>query len=436
MAAGAAPPAHSQIAPTEDWRSRLRIIVDIMRDMSMQTDPQAMVREYGRRVRALWPADRLVAISRRGLEAPYYRITRNSLWKEEINPWKQKDRLPLLKGGLLADLLYAEEPRIIDEIEVSRDDPAYEVFQGMRSMLAIPQFDQGKALNMIIVMRERPRAFDPEEFPEFVWVSNLFGRATHNLVLSDQLRAAYDALDHELRTVGEIQKTLLPAVLPDIPTMGLAAHYQTSQRAGGDYYDFFQLDADRWGILIADVSGHGTPAAVIMAVLHCIAHTYPGSPASPRALLRYVNERLTRLYTRDSATFVTAFYGIYESSTRRLVYASAGHPPPRLKRCTDGTVAALDAAQALPLGISEDETYPEAEYFLMPHDQIIFYTDGITETADAAGQLFGVDRLDGALETCSLDASGLINAVLDAVNAFSGGAPPADDRTMLVAKVR
>src|SRR5207249_9646395 len=112
--------------------------------------------------------------------------------------------------------------------------------------------------------------------PELVWISNLFGRATHNLVLAEQVQSAFEAVDQEMKTIANLQRSLLPSPLPTIPRMGLAAHYQTSQRAGGDYYDFFPLPDGKWGILIADVSGHGTPAAVLMAVTHSIAHTYPG----------------------------------------------------------------------------------------------------------------------------------------------------------------
>ncbi len=106
-------------------------------------------------------------------------------------------------------------------------------------------------------------------------MSNLFGRATHNLVLSDQLKVAYEAVDYEMKVVADIQRSLLPMQMPSIPTLSLAAHYQTSHRAGGDYYDFFPLPDGKWGILIADVSGHGTPAAVLMAVTHSLAHTLP-----------------------------------------------------------------------------------------------------------------------------------------------------------------
>jgi sigma-B regulation protein RsbU (phosphoserine phosphatase) len=217
--------------------------------------------------------------------------------------------------------------------------------------------------------------------------------------------------------------------------MAVAAHYQTSQRAGGDYYDFFPLPDGKWGILIADVSGHGTPAAVLMAVTHTIAHTYPGPPAPPGRLLAHLNRILADRYTAQTGAFVTAFYAIYDPKVRSLHYASAGHPPPRLKRCADGTLALFDGVQSLPLGITADERYPDGLHELVPGDQIVFYTDGVTEAENTAGEQFGLKRLDGVLANCSIGASDLLDEVLRALDAFTAGKAAADDRTILVAKI-
>jgi sigma-B regulation protein RsbU (phosphoserine phosphatase) len=418
-----------------DWRQRLGLIVEMMREMSLQTDPQEMVRSYAERVRQLLPSDRRISLSRRSLTAPQYRITRSSTWQEKIDPWKEKDQLPLLAGGLLAQLIYGDEPRIIDDLDVPADDPAAGYLAGHRSLLAIPLFDQGVALNMVVLLRKERAAFATEQLPEVVWLSNLFGRATSNLVLAEDLQRTYEALDRELKTVGEIQRSLLPTRLPTIPTLDLAAYYQPSQRAGGDYYDFFPLPAGQWGVFLADVSGHGTPAAVLMAVTHCIAHTYPGPTVPPGKILDYLNHHLTTRYTSQNGHFVTAFYGIYEPAERGLTYACAGHNPPRLKRCQDGTLLALDRVNNLPLGITTEEAYDECVQQLWPGDQIIFYTDGITEAHNAEGKLFGTDRLDQVLENCSLQASALLAEVLRSVEEFAGGRPADDDRTVIVARV-
>ncbi len=429
----AAPGLFDEVA--KDWRERLNIIVETMKEMSRQTDPQEMSRAYGKRMQTLRPIDRRVSISRRGLKYPWYRVTRCTLWKEDINPWKEPHRLPLLKGGLFAELLYGDEPRLFDDVQLPDDDPAAEYVAGMSSIAAIPMYDQGVALNMIVSMRREPAAFPPEQFPEIVWLSNLFGRATHNLVLSEQLKAAYEAVDNEMKVVADIQRSLLPRNMPDIPTMALAAYYHTSHRAGGDYYDFFPLPDGKWGLLIADVSGHGTPAAVLMAVTHSLAHSYPGTPTPPGRMLEYVNHHLTARYTVNSDTFVTAFYGIYDPAERSLTYASAGHNPPRLKRCAGGTLDLLHGVNGLPLGIAPTETYREQTYRLLPGDQLVLYTDGITEAHNEQGEMFGLARLDKALTDCDASAADLLELVLAALKEFTGGHPIHDDRTLLVAKI-
>jgi phosphoserine phosphatase RsbU/P len=423
------------LQPTGDWRQRLALIVDTMRELSRQQDPQAMVRAYAERMRQLIPAHRRMSLSRRGLARPQFRITRSTTWAEEVNPWKDKDRLPLLSGGLLAKLIYEGEPQIIDELAWQPDDPAADYFAGCRSLLAIPNYDDGESLNMVLLLREEPRAFNREELPEIVWRTNLFGRATGNLVLKQELQQAYESLDRELQTVAEIQRSLLPAELPRVPTLDLAVHYRPSRRAGGDYYDFFPLPDGQWGIFIADVSGHGTPAAVLMAVTHCMAHTRPGPPMPPASVLSYLNRHLVARYTYRHDSFVTAFYAIYNPHTRQLTYSSAGHNPPRLKRCQDGSLLILDGANDLPLGIAEDVDYSESSESLIPGDQIIFYTDGITEMQNSQGELFGTQRLDAELAQCSLQAAGLIESVLQSVARFAAGQPAEDDQTMIVARV-
>ena len=128
-----------------DWRDRLAHVVETMREMSRESDPQEVVRAYGARMRGVMATDGYMAISRRGLEYPRYRITRFSGWEGEINPWTQKDRLPILDGGLLGELIYGDEPRIVDQIELAEDDPGRPYLEGMGTLLAIPHYDGGTA---------------------------------------------------------------------------------------------------------------------------------------------------------------------------------------------------------------------------------------------------------------------------------------------------
>ncbi len=418
-----------------DWCQRLNIVIQTMREMSRQTDPQEMVRSYARRVQQMLPVDRRISLSRRDLKYPFVRVTRFSGWDEEINPWKESDKLPVIEGGLLSELIYDDVPRVIDDLTLPADDPAMPFLEGLRSIMVLPLFDQGEALNMVVLGRNQPHGFTVEELPERVWMANLFGRAAQNLVLAEKLDEAYRQVDRELQVVADIQRSLLPQVMPDIPTLTVAAHYQTSRRAGGDYYDLFSLPNEQWGLLIADVSGHGTPAAVMMAVTHCIAHIYPGNPTPPSLLLNYLNHQLTTHYTAKSGHFVTAFYGIYDAVSRRMTYACAGHNPPRLLRCGTAAVQSIADANRPPLGFMTEIDYITQEVQLRPGDRLVLYTDGIIEAVNASGELFGTQRLDEALCQCVGGAEQSLQRVLFDLERFTDGLPPADDRTLLIADV-
>lgn len=419
-----------------DWQASLDFVMQTMREVSLQSRPADMVNTYVERMRQIYASDRYLAISRRGLRDGEFLVTRDSQRDVVIDPWLQRDRLPRMRGGLLAELLYGNKAIVINDLNLDRSDPACEILCSSHSLMALPVFDHGEALNMTLMLHQEPNAFRKQLLPIQVWTANLFGRATHNRVLADELAQANAAIEREMRRIGEIQQSLLPKALPQIETLDLAAHYETATQAGGDYYDFFPLPEGRWGMIVADVSGHGSPAAVLMAMTHVLAHTRPQELTTAGEILGYINHQLATRYNPDQAAFVTAVFGVYDPAERTMCYAAAGHPPPRVKRCQDGSIFSLESNGALPLGIEPDEHFGEATVQLVPGDQMILYTDGITETFNPQGEMFGSERLDLALENCQLDAAGLIDAVMDQVNAFAAGALKEDDRTMIVGKVR
>jgi sigma-B regulation protein RsbU (phosphoserine phosphatase) len=415
-----------------NWRARLSVSAEVMKELSRYTDPQEMHQVFSRRLAQLLPVSRQLSLSRRGLRHPDYRVTRFNLWKDPADPHKDGNGMPVRSGGLLAELLYADQPRLIEDLRLAPGDPAAEFLAGQRSLVAIPHFDQGAALTMLVLAREEPASFPRERLPDLVLLSNLFGRATQTLVLSQAVREAYEAVDYELRTIADIQRSLLPAETPRVPGLEVAAHYQTAKRAGGDYYDFFPLPDGRLGVLIADASGHGAPAAVLMAVAHTIAHTRSEPPLRPGELLTHLNAHLARRYTRQAGSFVTAFYAVFDPPNGVLSYACAGHAPPRLQRGPDGPRVALNRAQRLPLGIKPDEVYPEQAVPLRDGDRVVFFTDGVIEAVNADGDVFGLDRLDAALAGAPPSAEGALRGVLAAWTAFTDGTPHSDDRTLVV----
>ena len=413
------------------WQERMAFVEDMVREISLQTDPQAMVKVYSERMMKILPSDQRISLSRRDLQFPFVRVTRVETDELNLNPWKHRDSLPVLRGGLLADLIYAEKPTIIEDLKLAEDDPSRKYLEGIRSLCVLPMFDQGSSLNMVVLGR-KDNGFSHEFMPENLWLSNLFGRATANLVLKEQLREAYGRVDRELKIVADIQRSLLPTELPQIPGLDIAAYYQTSMHAGGDYYDFFHLPGGKIGMLIADVSGHGTPAAVVMAVTHSIAHTHDGDPDPPSKLLNFINRHLAARYTNGTGTFVTAFYGIFDPATRELRFANAGHNPPRLKRGRGGPNGIIEGEANLPLGINETELYVDSVQRLHPGDILVLYTDGITEARAPDHELFGTDRLDEVINQSEHSSQELIDETLIRVERFTNYGPVTDDRTMLV----
>lgn len=422
--------------PRRTWQEQLAIIDRTMRAISSVTDPEKLVEVYWQGIGDLVPFEDYLSLSRRGVESPSYLVTRSSRFQEHPNPWTQRHKLPLLSGGLAAEVVYANRPMIIEDLpsRLSADDPAHFYLQGFATAVALPQYDNGESINCTMLLFPPGVPVDYERLTLMHWHGGLFGRTTQNLVLRNQLTEALAALDTELQAVGEIQRALLPSQLPEIPGFEVSSFYQSSARAGGDYYDIFPTEDGRWGIFIADVSGHGTPAAVLMAIVRTLAHSLHDSHNNPVEFLQRLNARLCRSYTLQGA-FTTAYYGILDPDSRELIYSVAGHNPPRLVR--DGRAMDLSENSELPLGINEFQRYRRARAALMPGDLLLLYTDGITEAmplavGPAPRELFGLHRLDAAL----LAAQGASpEATLQAIRArvadHCKSAPPSDDQTML-----
>lgn len=412
---------------------RLREYVEMVREVSLARDPHDMLERYRARAQYVIHGDAMMSLSRRGFEGAGVKITRSTLWSEAINPWDESQRLPIVREGLLPRLMDGGRPLKVDELTVDAGDPFAPYTEGMRSLLAAPIFDRGEPAYMVILMRHAPAAFTLDELATLVLTTNLIGRATGNLVLAQELERARATLDRELKAVGEVQRELLPRRMPEIPGVRIAAHYETSTRAGGDYYNAFPLRDGRWGFIIADVSGHGAAAAVMMAVVHALLQAplngCRNASISPSAVLDYLNNELLRSIA--TGQFVTAFLAIYDPNSRELRYASAGHNPPRWLRAADRAIIPLQESDGMPLAITAPFSASESTVRMAPGDRILLYTDGITETFNGRREMFGTDGLDASLNCCGRTPEGLISSVFESLNQFSGSTPPADDRTLV-----
>jgi serine phosphatase RsbU (regulator of sigma subunit) len=245
-----------------------------------------------------------------------------------------------------------------------------------------------------------------------------------------ELSHAYEMLDGECRLVGRIQRHLVPSEPPTFRGYRIAAHYVPAQRAGGDYYDFFPQDDGSFGLVIADVSGHGPGAAVIMAMLRAILRTYPHSLQPVENVLQYANEHISANTMADQ--FVTAFFGVL-SPSGQLEAACAGHNSPLVYKAATRKVHRVAVEPGFPLGVAGEVSLGHVVFSLDPGDVLVLYTDGVTDTVAPGDAPFGLKRL--AMLTrlqAHLGAQGLRDRIFEELTLHSAGHPLVDDQTLIV----
>jgi serine phosphatase RsbU (regulator of sigma subunit) len=238
-------------------------------------------------------------------------------------------------------------------------------------------------------------------------------------------------LRHEIDIARTMQEALLPATVPDVEGLQLAANLREASNVGGDYYDFVPLGGGYLGLVIADVSGHGVSSAMMMTSFRMALLTELSREFSPAAALRRINTLLYRDCDR-SRMFVTAVLAVYEPLTGNLQYANAGHNPPRIRRAGRREVTRL-AATGVPIGMFEDMEYTEASVVLEQGDALVLYTDGLVENRNPAGVALGETSLDRALSIAGGDAKDLLAFLLALSDRHLAGVEPKDDVTVVVA---
>ncbi|MBT1076955.1 SpoIIE family protein phosphatase [Geobacter grbiciae] len=238
----------------------------------------------------------------------------------------------------------------------------------------------------------------------------------------------------DMELARQIQGALLPSAPPVVTGVRCAGRWVPAAHVGGDYYDFFPRDDGSFDTVIADVSGHSVGAALIMTEARSVIRTQARSGGSPAAIVRSLNENLYEDLTR-AELFTTMFYASYRPTSGILTYASAGHNPPLLYRRAEGRCLELDA-DGLILGVKPQVTFEEREVRLAPGDILLLYTDGITESDNGSGELFGIGRLSALLASLhGEEPEAVIEAVLSELAAFTGGRPPADDICTVAVKI-
>jgi sigma-B regulation protein RsbU (phosphoserine phosphatase) len=361
-------------------------------------------------------SDELKIVAVHNLSREYVNKGKILLSKAEI------DRDALSSRGYDYSADVATDPRTLYPDDAKRE--------GIVSVLSVGMRFQGRPVGVLRVYTEKQRQFSQLQINLLKAVAAQAGAAIENTRLHVEAVEA-QRLEEQVRMAADVQQRMIPQTPPTLPGIDIATVYEPCYELGGDLYDFFELPYDNLGLVIADVSGKGVPASLIMATVR----------ASLRAQvdnLYYIDEVVRRINTmlcRETTTseFVTLLYGVVDAPNRRLTYCNAGHPPAMLLR--DGVISEL-ATGNMVLGVSKDEPYTQSILELESGDTLLLYTDGLSDAMNFEKQTFGRQRLIEAFMQGGETADEVAQNVLWQMRKFVGLSKRTDDVTMIVVRVQ
>ncbi len=305
-----------------------------------------------------------------------------------------------------------------------RLDPTYIACEpGTLSEIDIPLIAEGGVIGVFSAVHPEVNGFPPEQVKLLEALAGHISVAVHNACKFQRERQEKELMSQEAEEARTIQQALFPKASPLIPGFAVTGHCVSARAIGGDWYDYIPLEHGRWGLVLADVSGKGMAAALLMSAARGILRSLVAADSRPGAVLT----RLNRVLVEDfpSGKFVTMVYGVLDPAERTLTFANAGHPLPLL--VTGNRSELLDANSGLPLGVAISD-YPEKVVALAPGARVLLYTDGITEALNGEGEEFGTLRLQSLAQQPKVSVEGMLNDV----RWFAGARALADDATVLL----
>jgi len=334
---------------------------------------------------------------------------------------------------VLTDLATRTKPALLDDLPIKDVPEIRQVLGSIGMKVVVPMQVQGETRGLILLGEKLSR----EEFTaaNMEFLSSLANLA---MIALENARLFKDAiekqrLEDELLIAREIQKGLLPSTLPNIPGLSIAAVNISSNQVGGDYYDVLQLSSENWIIAIGDVSGKGTPAALLMANLQATIRALVPLQIPLGELTGRVNDLMCQ--NTGGTKFVTFFWGIVDSGKMTLTYVNAGHNYPILLK-NNGSIRRLDVGGMI-LGVLNTVTpYEEATVPFDAGDLLVLFTDGVSEAMNRERQEYGEDRLKALVQAHGPEsAQQVMHAIHLDIQLHAAGAPQSDDITMMIVKV-
>lgn len=332
--------------------------------------------------------------------------------------------------GIVGESARWNEPHFLRRRE---DLPAELVAQGLGSLVIGPLHYRKQLLGVLALTRgAEADPFSDTKLELFQAIAEQSAFALFNQAIHLAAGEKY-ALDHDLQIAREIQKVLLPSKPLQIPGFELHGINLPARTLSGDYFDFLEVDEDHFGILIADVSGKGVPASLIMAMCRSAVRSQSRGELSPSALLHRVNRQLYPDMRHDM--FISMAYAVINRHRGDAVLARAGHDTPLLFRAASGDVEPL-SPKGMAVGIDNGQVFErvcvDQPFAIGEGDLLLMYTDGLTEALDGAGQEYGSERLRSELLLgASEGAAATLDRLARSVREFAGGQTQHDDITLI-----
>ena len=318
--------------------------------------------------------------------------------------------------------------------DLALDSPAVNALRAAGVKLVVPLISQGELIGLLNLGRrlsDQDYSTDDRRLLEKLAAQASPAVRVAQLVREQEAEVrARERINQELRVAQLIQQQFLPKTLPDLPGWQIAAFYRAAAEVGGDFYDFIPLPDGRIGLVVGDVSGHGVPAALVMATTRSFLRTEAPRLVAPGAILARVNELLHADIPQNM--FVTCLYAVLDPKTGTLRYANAGHDLPFVRR---GSAVEELRATGMPLGAMPGMVYVEKEAALGPGDVILLHSDGLAEAHDPSRAMFGFGRMRALMRVLGIGQD-LIDGLLDSLAGFTGPAWEQEDDITLVTLAR
>ena len=290
------------------------------------------------------------------------------------------------------------------------------------------------AYNMVQVLSRRLQASHDNAIRDLQEKNRQLTQAYEELKAAQAQIIEKEQMERELQVAHNIQMSILPRKLPVLAGFGFGMRIVPMTAVGGDFYDFIPLGDDTLGIAVGDVSGHGVPAALFMALTVTLLRAEACRDCSPEQVLRGVNRQLLNL--NDEGMFVTVLYGVLDRATGEFTYVRAGHELPILYTA-DGTLVEPALGRGPFLGLFSDPPFSEQTVTLAYGDTLLLHTDGVTEAMDTRGELFGEERLQAAVQAFRHHAAQEVcEEILGQVTLHSGSVAQHDDITLVCVQAR